>query len=89
MSLSAERLPMAVGQLVLTVLSAPGIRSVELVSDDGPIEAPLPGGVLTEGPVTVDDYIGLVVSGYEALGKWGCFTVTADDSSGRPLADDS
>ncbi len=81
MSVSAERLPVAAGQLVLTVLSAPGVRSVSLVSEDGPVQVPLPGGALTEGSVTVDDYTGLVLDRYSALGKWGCFAVSAADTS--------
>ena len=35
-TISADRLPAAVGQIVLTVTSAPGVRSVALVSDGGP-----------------------------------------------------
>ncbi|GAA1520552.1 hypothetical protein GCM10009788_25530 [Nocardioides humi] len=55
-SLSAERLPVAIGQVVLTVASAPTVRSVALVSGGEPIQVPLPGGALTDGPVIARDY---------------------------------
>ena len=60
-----ERLPFAVGQLVLSVTSAPGVDALELVSSGRPLEAPLPGGALAEGPVTADDYAELLLRGDE------------------------
>ncbi len=58
---SADRLPLAVAQVVLSVTSASGVGSVAFVSDDEPVQVPLPGGALTRGPVTTTDYAGLVV----------------------------
>lgn len=57
---SAGQLPLAVGQVVLTLTSIPGIADVALTTAGGPIEAPLPGGVLTERPLTARDYAYLV-----------------------------
>lgn len=65
-SISADRLPAAVGQIVLTVTSAPGVDSVALVSDGAPVQLPLPGGALTDGPVTADDYAALVPDRYRS-----------------------
>jgi hypothetical protein len=65
-SLSAERLPVAVGQVVLTITSAPTVQSVSLVSDGEPVQVPLPGGVLTTGPVTAADYADLLADWYDA-----------------------
>lgn len=59
-SSSADRLPGAVGQIVLTVTSAPGVRAVALVSDGEPVQVPLPGGALTGEPVTAEDYASLL-----------------------------
>ncbi len=68
-SISPDRLPGAVGQIVLTVTSAPGIRAVALVHDGAPVQVPLPGGALTGDPVTADDYAALVPDRYrEAVG---------------------
>ncbi|MSW70955.1 MAG: hypothetical protein F2829_12965 [Actinobacteria bacterium] len=58
-----ERLPFAVGQLVLSVTSAPDVDALELVASGRPVEAPLPGGALAEGPVTADDYAELLRGG--------------------------
>lgn len=57
---SARRLPVAVGQIVLSLTSVPGIDSVVLMADGQPIEAPLPDGVLTARPLTAEDFAGLV-----------------------------
>jgi hypothetical protein len=57
---SPERLPLAVGQVVLSVTSVPGVSSVVLRQDGEPIEAPLPGGARTALPLTAADYSGLV-----------------------------
>lgn len=53
---SARRLPHAVGQIVLSLASVPGIDSVLLTVDGERIEAPLPDGVLTAGPLTAEDF---------------------------------
>jgi spore germination protein GerM len=55
-SLAADRLPLAVGQLVLTVTSAPGIEAVQVSAAGDKVEVPLPGGALTDRPVTANDY---------------------------------
>lgn len=57
---SAERLPLAVGQIVLAVTSARGVGAVAFVADGQPVQVPLPGGALTDGPVTASDYAELV-----------------------------
>lgn len=59
-SITADRLPLAVGQMVLTVTSAPGVDSVRLSIDGDVVQVPLPGGALTSRSVTADDYAGLV-----------------------------
>lgn len=74
-SISPERLPVAVGQLVLTVLSVPTVRSVVLVSEGKPIQVPLPGGALTDGPVTAEDYDDLLPERFQASGDYGCPTL--------------
>ena len=53
---SAGELPLAVGQVVLTLTSIAGIDDVVLTSDGTPVQAPLPGGVLTERPLDARDY---------------------------------
>jgi hypothetical protein len=58
--LSAERLPLAVGQIVLTVSSAPAVDEVVLVVDGEPVQLPRPGGALTQPPVGPSDYASLV-----------------------------
>lgn len=61
---SAGRLPLAVGQVVLSVTSVAGVTSVVLVDDGGrPIDAPLPGGARTDLPLTRQDYEGLIRPG--------------------------
>jgi spore germination protein GerM len=57
---SADRLPLAVGQLVLTATSVAGVQAVQLVRDGAPVEVPLPGGALTSQPLTQNDYDQLV-----------------------------
>jgi spore germination protein GerM len=71
-SLSAERLPFAVGQVVLTVTSAPTVRSVILTTDGEPVQVPLPQGALTDGPVTARDYAALLPDRFTAPGAFGC-----------------
>lgn len=46
----------AVGQLVLTATSVPGVRAVLLTVDGSPVDAPLATGELTPRPVTAADY---------------------------------
>ena len=58
---SADRLPLAVGQVVLTATSVQGITTVQLTRDGRPVEVPLPGGALTSAPLTAADYASLVV----------------------------
>jgi hypothetical protein len=52
----------AVGQIVLTATSLPGIRGVLLTRDGEPLEAPLPSGELTSAPLTAEDYAALLSS---------------------------
>lgn len=53
---SADRLPLAVGQIVLTVTSVAGVDAVVLVQGGAAIEIPLPGGARTSEPVGATDY---------------------------------
>lgn len=59
---TAGRLPLAVGQIVLTVLSVPGVESVALTAGGEPIQAPLPGGELTDRPLVASDYLPLTAA---------------------------
>ena len=52
----------AVGQIVLTATSLPGVRAVLLTHDGEPLEAPLPSGELTSSPLTAADYEPLLVA---------------------------
>ncbi|WP_432537954.1 GerMN domain-containing protein [Kineococcus arenarius] len=61
-NIAADRLPLAVGQVVLTATTAPGVDSVQLVRDGKVLEVPLPGGEQTAGPLTAADYTSLVGS---------------------------
>lgn len=56
---SADRLPLLVGQIVLSVTSVPGIDRVVLTRDGKPLEAPLPDGALTAEPLTGAMYLSL------------------------------
>ena len=58
--LAADQVPLALGQVVLTLTALPGIERVQLVSGGEPVEMALPGGRLTTDPVTADDYAELV-----------------------------
>ncbi|GAA2737654.1 hypothetical protein GCM10009867_25670 [Pedococcus aerophilus] len=58
----AGELPLAVGQVVLTLTSIPGVDDVSLTADGERIPAPLPGGVLTERPLDARDYTYLIGS---------------------------
>lgn len=46
----------AVGQIVLTATSLPGVEAVRLRRNGQPVEAPLPGGQLTTDPLTAAEY---------------------------------
>ena len=52
----------AVGQIVLTVTSLPGIRASLLTRDGAPVEAPLPSNQLTSAPLEGEDYAALLTS---------------------------
>ena len=71
-SLSAEQLPIAVGQIVLTVATVPSVRSVLLTSDGELLQVPLPQGALTEGPVTARDYVELLPARLRGPSVIGC-----------------
>lgn len=71
-SLGAEQLPLAVGQIVLTLTSAPTVDDVELVRDGQPLQVPLPDGALTDGPVSASDYFELLPQRYTGSGRLGC-----------------
>jgi len=60
---SADRLPLAVGQLVLTALSVQGVDRIRLVRDGQLIGAPLPGGQQTTDPLVAADYASLLAAG--------------------------
>lgn len=55
-----ERLPLAVGQLVLSVTSAPGVDALQLTTSTEDVAVPLPSGALDARPVTADDYAQLL-----------------------------
>ena len=63
------RVPLAVAQVVLTVTSVPGVDSVLLSRDGTPVELPLPGGALTDQPVTARDYLSLTGGSRPTTGK--------------------
>ncbi len=56
----AEQLPLAVGQIVLSTTTAPGVTAVRLVTSGHPVDVPLPGGALATGEVTPEDYAPLL-----------------------------
>lgn len=58
-ALGAGRLPLAVGQIVLTLTSVVGVEEVVLTADGARIAAPLPGGALTDRPLRARDYVEL------------------------------
>lgn len=58
----AGQLPLAAGQVVLTLTSIPAVNSVELVHDGESLPVPLPGGVLTTRALTAPDYYPLVAA---------------------------
>lgn len=71
-AISADRLPAAVGQVVLTVISTSGVRSVVFVSGGAPVRVPLPGGALVDRPVTAADYRELLPAWYQHSREPGC-----------------
>ncbi len=68
-ALTADRLPLAMGQLVLTVTSAPGIEAVQVTAAGDTVEVPLPGGALTDRPVTAGDYSILLPERFLSSGR--------------------
>lgn len=58
--LSADRLPLAVGQIVLTATSVEGVDAVVLMRGDEPVDVPLPDGEQVSGPVGAASYLSLV-----------------------------
>ncbi len=56
----ADRLPVAIGQVVLTLTSTPEIRRVSLLSNGERVQLPDADGVLTATPVTAAAYKSLV-----------------------------
>ena len=81
----AERLPLAVGQLALSVTSAPGVRGVEVVVAGRAVQLPLPGGALADRPVTADDYASLLPERLLAS-SGGALTVGSDIGCPAPPA---
>ncbi len=53
---------LAVGQIVLTATTLPGVGAVLLTQDGEPLEAPLPTGELTTDALTAADYAQLLVA---------------------------
>ncbi|MCE0534860.1 GerMN domain-containing protein [Kineosporia rhizophila] len=58
--LAAEEVPLAVGQVVLSLTSVTGIRAVSLIQDGETVPAPEPGGSLITRPLTRADYEALL-----------------------------
>lgn len=61
---SADRLPVAIAQIVLTMTSAPGVSRVSLLSNGDPVQIPLADGALSTRPVTASSYVSLVPTWY-------------------------
>ena len=59
---AGEQTRRAVGQIVLTATSLPGVTAVLLTHDGEPLEAPLPSGELTTAPLAAADYEPLLVA---------------------------
>lgn len=57
---SPDRLPAAIGQLVLTAVSSPSVTAVQIVQDGEVVSVPLPSGALSREPLTEADYASLV-----------------------------
>lgn len=62
LALGAGRLPLAVGQIVLTLTSVVGVDEVVLTAGGARIAAPLPGGELTDRSLRASDYAELTTS---------------------------
>ncbi|HEX5511329.1 MAG TPA: GerMN domain-containing protein [Actinomycetales bacterium] len=56
---SADRLPFAIGQVVLSLTSVAGVERVQMFRDGAALELALPGGARTSQPVTAQDYASL------------------------------
>ncbi len=63
------RLPLAVGQVVLSLTSVAGIDAVQFVQDGREVEVALPGGARTSDAVTAADYAALVTPGTTPTAK--------------------
>ena len=85
----ADRLPLAIGQLVLSVTSVDGIDAVRLLQNGEPVEAPLPGGERTSEPLVPSDYVTLLtpsaarVQQQSAPGSTGSAPAPAGSPTGR------
>ncbi|HTW13968.1 MAG TPA: GerMN domain-containing protein [Nocardioides sp.] len=71
-AISADRLPAAVGQVVLTAISTSGVRAVLFVNGGTPVRVPLPGGALVDRPVTAADYKELLPAWFQHFREPGC-----------------
>ncbi|GAB4064198.1 hypothetical protein GCM10028777_09740 [Angustibacter speluncae] len=58
---AADLIPVAIGQIVLSLTGIEGVDAVRLVRDGRTLPLPLPGGRLTTDPVTTGDYLQLTV----------------------------
>lgn len=65
----ASQLPLAAGQIVLTLTSVPGVDTVQFQHRDNPLSVPLPSGVLTTRQLTDDDYLPLVDPSHVKAGQ--------------------
>ena len=54
---TAANQQLAVGQIALTVLAVPGVRSVRFTVAGSPVSVPLPDGSRSKGPVKRHDYV--------------------------------
>ncbi|MFP5347688.1 MAG: GerMN domain-containing protein [Actinomycetes bacterium] len=63
------RLPLAVGQVVLSLTSVEGIDAVQFRQDGHAVEVALPGGARTSAAVTAADYAALVAPGSATTAK--------------------
>ena len=59
---AADRLSLAVGQVVLTVTSVPGVERVQLLRGGAPTAVPLPDGARSADPVNALDYAVLLAA---------------------------
>lgn len=79
--IGADRLPVAVGQVVLTLTSAPGIERVSLLSNGESVQVPLADGALTTAPVTAANYLSLVPPPYRRSTPFQHGAITDDGCS--------